>query len=60
MQALMTVIYKTTMKAARNFLHCVSESTHSGAYHVNESVISPVTETIVTARAMFNIRFAKG
>lgn len=60
MQALITNIYKTTMKIARNSLHCASNSTHSGASHVNESIILPATDTMAAARAMFNMRFVKG
>lgn len=60
MQALRANIYKTTMKTARNSLHCVFGSTHSGVYHVNESVKLPVTDTMAAARAMFTTRFVKG
>lgn len=48
------------MKTARNSLHCVFGSTHSGVYQVNESVKLVVTDTMVAARALFTTRFVKG
>lgn len=60
MQALKASIYNITIKTARNTLHCVFDSTHSGIYHINESVKFPVTDTMVAAKAMFITRFVKG